>query len=1420
MSNLLLQQYLQKGQPTDEQDSILPGGINDGDKKVEIPRNNEDDDTSDDRSEEGESVLTDEDLEDLARDFGKSVLENVVNKASEFGGDNSFDEQYQQVDSNEIVAEPPLAPEIPNVPIIASDSLDGVVLPDETLSDEELAQIAAESQKPVDPELSEVAPPAPKVRGGRIGAGVQPDSAAQHTEMKENKRAFIALISICFLFEVRANDPDIQLFRSQKANEPAFSQLDSFVDEISLLVRLTNGIAIQAELARNSEQKYVPIVSELLRITQNDYWKLVNVTSEKIVKNLTDLMASIGNSKVKTNFEEMQSNLRVIDLLRNSVQVENGTEKDVFKIFRKDMVDLMKITWNDLEPFSALEHIPMCVYPNATTDFFKCLDVFLAFKKSKDDMVNRLKELDSNLDLAGEFVYDFQLLVDGFFVANLLYEIESHPNLKALPDLLSSAKSDLEKYVGILNATSIDLSDKLEGLRTILPIAKQNPTELTQGFPNGVVDLSGLFESFELNSMKSMVANGKSIEKLVDGLRPLREFTGEVLKIWKKLNDEKYEKTVNVSMLKIEELLRRINEWKTSEVTEVQESTVERIGQCLQGLPKPESLSEIASLLKNMHLRMENLGQVYHSLNRYISTFELIANRKEDVIDDIGALYDRLAFVEEARTARDIRQDFKILFDKNPIKRDLHIKRLLNFTLESVPLLKRSLPNRTEMHYMTLLSKIDGEKIYKKGLELLNPSRCIINATLNLTNIETILKGATSVSELGALRGTELSRTLEYIQNLEDVRQLLVNVEETVKSIGKRRRRAAENSSDVFEVNRYGEKIKDVTPSFHEAWNVLSEMVKVQKKKDDFEIALEFEVSTNSAFGVRWAQSKGSIRKMLEQVDEMEVFVARRSRKNLERVARIFVHAEDVPGVDIIGWRDLPGLFERLTNTAKTRRAIEAFQSLKELDMYFARYAGSLETASLGATALKGFFHELLHGEQKMTNRTLIKKKKKKNKIRSEKLTSAAFPLLWIVILIVAGLLFIVSLIVLIYSLTPNGRKKWKRLYLRYWASEATIELYWRYSYWLDLESNKNSLCAAIHEINYEHVKALVKKGAYINVYNPFGNTPLHAATKYGHAKIVKLLLKNGADRNAYNVENKTAEQLLADHVQTMSRVTSESTSTGDTQMRSHEEIAKMFKKYRNKKFKQILPELLPTMVFRIRLDTNLRDESVDRFSAKYKGNVTDEKKGVTHLILRTGNDGIFKSDDFFQIMCVFLPMILMKEEWITACLKKESNFRDDYKFRVKKVKYRGVEYETVLSWAQWVHKQMIPYLYGVQIHVTVKELPDEALLKQVVEMHGAVWHEEMPDKEEFNQGSHPFHHYNFGPIFVIHDGAANLDHLKNDALFTLMTFEQLVSFMLKMEVHYDPERKPPIPLLNTGNNVNQNNTTTTTGTITECTAD
>lgn len=175
-----------------------------GEKNVDIPKNRlvgdsdidetkflegfeEDEEVLYNGRDENEIDLSEADVENLAKDLGKSVLENVLNRAHEFDEtDSKFETESENsrdedIDPNSInaQAEVPFVPENGREQVSEPEDLDGVVLPDQSLTDEEIAKIAAESLKPVEPIAPAVVPPRPPVRGGRIGSGVQPDSATQ-----------------------------------------------------------------------------------------------------------------------------------------------------------------------------------------------------------------------------------------------------------------------------------------------------------------------------------------------------------------------------------------------------------------------------------------------------------------------------------------------------------------------------------------------------------------------------------------------------------------------------------------------------------------------------------------------------------------------------------------------------------------------------------------------------------------------------------------------------------------------------------------------------------------------------------------------------------------------------------------------------------------------------------------------------------------------------------------------------------------------------------------------------------------------------------------------------------------------------------------------------------------------------------------
>ena len=71
--------------------------------------------------------------------------------------------------------------------------------------------------------------------------------------------------------------------------------------------------------------------------------------------------------------------------------------------------------------------------------------------------------------------------------------------------------------------------------------------------------------------------------------------------------------------------------------------------------------------------------------------------------------------------------------------------------------------------------------------------------------------------------------------------------------------------------------------------------------------------------------------------------------------------------------------------------------------------------------------------------------------------------------------------------------------------------------------------------------KLLLKMGAYVNIKNHAGDTPLHIATRYEMEYIVKLLLHHNADIHVSNNRNETAVNLTKNnsypHVENLIKV-------------------------------------------------------------------------------------------------------------------------------------------------------------------------------------------------------------------------------------------------------------------------------------------
>ncbi|ULU07841.1 hypothetical protein L3Y34_019103 [Caenorhabditis briggsae] len=134
-------------------------------------------------------------------------------------------------------------------------------------------------------------------------------------------------------------------------------------------------------------------------------------------------------------------------------------------------------------------------------------------------------------------------------------------------------------------------------------------------------------------------------------------------------------------------------------------------------------------------------------------------------------------------------------------------------------------------------------------------------------------------------------------------------------------------------------------------------------------------------------------------------------------------------------------------------------------------------------------------------------------------------------------------------------------------------------------------------------------------------------------------------------------------------------------------------------------------------LDGRLTVNALSKYFDEIFGHVKNVKlKTTTYFIVKTDENGILETDNLSLLFWMFHGCIIVKEKWMTDCLKNEKLIEQDYNYLVEKVKYNGKVFDTVIQWSQAMAKSELPYLYGVQVAVVMKECPNLFMEPEFVE--------------------------------------------------------------------------------------------------------
>uniref|UniRef100_A0A1I7UKN3 BRCT domain-containing protein n=2 Tax=Caenorhabditis tropicalis TaxID=1561998 RepID=A0A1I7UKN3_9PELO len=606
---------------------------------------------------------------------------------------------------------------------------------------------------------------------------------------------------------------------------------------------------------------------------------------------------------------------------------------------------------------------------------------------------------------------------------------------------------------------------------------------------------------------------------------------------------------------------------------------------------------------------------------------------------------------------------------------------------------------------------------------------------------------------------------IEYLENVEAVKKAVLNVEKVIRD-----HRSMPNNP-VLRLNNskfYAENLAISTSALTKLIEVRNNRKKLLEVGTHFTEFIHQKMTAQGIIG-DFHSPQFHVAGLVKQADEIEKRAKELVGSDVETMTRIFVDVANVKGV--VGQRELlRTLIAYHSNDPNfDKNVLAEWQTLVDNDLDFSYYSTPLKRGPSAVVAIEDYFDRIFGRKADGNTKTVV--------VREGSWLS--------VILISIGFILLVFILILvIYGFTKNGREKYEDWYIFYFGKPHHFEKRWRYSAFTDVEDGKNALHDALREINDVNLKKQLRKGAYIKAYNKFGNTALHVATKAGHPELVEMLIRHGADRRLLNVKNRTPEQCIPSEI-------------APEDVENYRRIEEIYRKYQKKQFRIRVPPRFPPSSFHIFVDETVDVNLTNQFMEKFKSTVNLELiPTTTHFVVKTDPNGILETENFSLLSFLFSGAIMVKDTWIAACIADEQAMSQDSKYLVEKIKYRGIVYDTVTQWSAAAAKSEIPYLFGVQVALVMKECNRFDFYENLVAKHGGVLASTFPLKQNYRVGSHPYLHAHLGPLFLIHDGKIDLTGYETEKMYTLFTEEEFIRFMLRTEIVRDTSKNPiTVPL-------------------------
>uniref|UniRef100_A0A8R1DEL7 BRCT domain-containing protein n=2 Tax=Caenorhabditis japonica TaxID=281687 RepID=A0A8R1DEL7_CAEJA len=1169
------------------------------------------------------------------------------------------------------------------------------------------------------------------------------------------------------------------------SSSPNMSSFSLLVDDLSIVARISNAIALQKEVMKNSTdikqiiRELIPAQYDFLPLIQRVNvsgaieildWLSKEVTGMKTYKErMTE--GELEEALLLTNFLSLNSE-RLTELKAyNELTAQNfysalndsGTPK-IYKFCDNQILDLVSSFYRLLKyERPEQSHNILSLFRNL----------------SSDQQVLNMRECYKNLEKFPEMYKKSSLYTS-------LNEMVQLRKLKSVAKTFVQ-KSRRHSSVGNISETVEKFMGKMKGIWSKLPlnfnstdvnrlmnlysklwnhiILRREPKIMTAGFilPMDTIKVK---EDLESSFFKNIVAGKKDVKRLTRALNFFLKFAAESAKL-----ENAFANSVNFikdHMSGIEQMNKTVNvflsfnaENISTRISELTKSAIE----CSKKVTDDTLLKNGFSKFEDAYNQVISVQEVLQIVRIASGTMkykdpEFLAN----VINDFKKEQNNL----DEYNINDWLMSYKIREDYNFLEDAAESLFNLNHAVSSLDIRINQFKNRQlqmsdfsvkrEIAYLSLFPVLECYKEKAFNFDLFRQTTIFLLNVVNFTDYRTI---------------NATKSFFNHIKNIQDAQNNVYKVMEKEKADVPESRVLYEFKNSMDLSQRFGKGVmalRDIRNVLKNQ-NVLLDLANISETGN---VVLQWDYY--DIIKLIFNHRNETMRQLQNSLSSLEKAANLSVSTNLSNFKPIFDAAQKVIGFNVTKAQIIKAV-ELLDKTAQFEDS-RIFKELSQLNLNFESFGNSLGSAAVSAQLLNDQF-DFFFGLR--TENSIL--------VFIKELSATAIVLITLSFICVLVLLSCTCLIG--YGFTKSGRARYKTYWLYYFGKPEDFEKRWRYALFMDTVEGTNVVIDCAREVNPVNLKKALVRGAYVNVYSQFGNTALHTATKRGFPEIVQILITHGADRSLLNYQNKTAEQMLPkenDYEAMEVKVANR-----------YRETAQVYQRLCKKKYRIRVPQEFPVSSYHIFMESRTNDELTDMFMDKFQHITSNEAlPTTTHCICHTTTDGVLETNDFEVLQWIFRGVIIVKEQWMTDCLQNPILIENDEKYLIHDVKYNDVLYKNaVLPWTMAMAKGTMPYLQGVYLLVVMQECPYFLTLATLIPKLGAVLLPAMPSKETFNKGSHPYLHAHENPVWILHDNSFDLTEYENDAdhLFFTISEKEFIALLLKREIDQDMSQEP-IPVV------------------------